>query len=89
MAQLSAAERVALQRVELMRRELVTLARAPFLGRGYEAVTVEELAAHAGTSLRTFCPFFRFKLDILVAVFDDFTEAFASVGSNALRRRVP
>jgi AcrR family transcriptional regulator len=46
-----------------------------FLAKGYEAATLDEIAAAAGISRRTFFYYFKSKDDILLAYLDGYTDA--------------
>jgi AcrR family transcriptional regulator len=55
-----------------------------FLAKGYEAATLDEIAAAAGISRRTFFYYFKSKDDILLAYLDGYADALkASVLENA------
>lgn len=56
------------QRKELTRRALAETATALFLERGYDATTVEDIAAAVDVSPRTFFRYFPAKSDIITAV---------------------
>ncbi len=66
----SAGSRAAAQRLK-MRRELSAAAMELFATKGYEATTVDEIAAAAGVARRTFFRHFRSKEEAIFADHDD------------------
>ncbi len=60
-----------------VRRELADLALGMFVERGYEATTVEDIAAAAGLSKRSFFRYFPSKEDILFGDVEDLAEQIA------------
>ncbi len=60
------------------RRRLQEIAIEMFSARGYDEVTIEELAAAAGISRRTFFRYFNSKADTLMADFDEDVERLRS-----------
>lgn len=67
----------------LVQGELLTVAQVLFVEKGYEAVTVEEIAAAAGMSKRSFFRYFASKDALVLGKYDRQGEAFAE----ALRAR--
>ncbi len=66
----AAGTRAAAQRLK-MRRELATAAMELFATKGYEATTVDEIAARAGVARRTFFRHFRSKEEAIFPDHDD------------------
>ncbi|MGW2300636.1 TetR family transcriptional regulator [Streptomyces sp. NPDC001809] len=66
----AAGTRAAAQRLK-MRRELATAAMELFASKGYEATTVDEIAARAGVARRTFFRHFRSKEEAIFPDHDD------------------
>ncbi|HEY9374211.1 TetR family transcriptional regulator [Streptomyces sp.] len=66
----AAGSRAAAQRLK-MRRELATAAMELFATKGYEATTVDEIAARAGVARRTFFRHFRSKEEAIFPDHDD------------------
>ncbi|MFJ4716662.1 TetR family transcriptional regulator [Streptomyces sp. NPDC088785] len=66
----AASSRAAAQRLK-MRRELATAAMELFATKGYEATTVDEIAAAAGVARRTFFRHFRSKEEAIFPDHDD------------------
>jgi AcrR family transcriptional regulator len=66
----AAGSRAAAQRLK-MRRELATAAMELFASKGYEATTVDEIAAQAGVARRTFFRHFRSKEEAIFPDHDD------------------
>jgi AcrR family transcriptional regulator len=64
----STVERLSQARRKLMEDELVGAARTLFTERGYDGVTVEDIAAAAGVSTRTFYRYFAAKEELVVVV---------------------
>jgi len=58
------------QRKRLTREELLATAKQLFEERGYDNVTVAEIAAGAGVSVKTLFQYFRSKEDLLLAELD-------------------
>jgi AcrR family transcriptional regulator len=58
-------------KVRLLRARLAELAIAPLLERGFDAVTIDELAAAAGISRRTFFRYFPTKEELVIGTFDE------------------
>ena len=73
------------QRKRATREELLQAARELFAQRGYDNVTVAEIAAGAGVSVKTLFQHFRSKEDLLLAELDQTHERLL----NALREREP
>jgi AcrR family transcriptional regulator len=71
------------QRKRATREELLQAARELFAQRGYDKVTVAEIAAGAGVSVKTLFQHFRSKEDLLLAELDQTHERLL----NALRER--
>jgi AcrR family transcriptional regulator len=55
----------------LVRAELAELAVGPLLERGFNAVTIDDLAKAAGISRRTFFRYFETKEDVVTCAFDE------------------
>ncbi|WP_229890037.1 TetR family transcriptional regulator, partial [Streptomyces griseomycini] len=66
----AAGSRAAAQRLK-MRRELAAAAMELFATKGYEATTVDEIAAAAGVARRTFFRHFRSKEEAIFPDHDD------------------
>ena len=64
----STVQRLSQARRRLMEDELVIAARTLFTERGYDGVTVEDIAAAAGVSTRTFYRYFAVKEELVVVV---------------------
>jgi AcrR family transcriptional regulator len=58
-------------KVRLMRARLAELALTPLLERGFDAVTIDELAEAAGISRRTFFRYFATKEELVIGTFDE------------------
>ncbi|WP_035834247.1 TetR family transcriptional regulator [Jonesia quinghaiensis] len=61
----------------LAQTELTTVAQDLFLERGYEKTTVDEIAAAAGMSKRTFFRYFSSKDDLVIGKYDLFGDRLA------------
>src|SRR5436190_24026647 len=73
------------QRRQLVREALLETAKELFAERGYDNVTVAEIAARAGVSVKTLFQHFRSKEDLLLAELDAVHERLLT----ALRERDP
>ena len=84
----AAGSRAAAQRLK-MRRELAAAAMELFATKGYEATTVDEIAAAAGVARRTFFRHFRSKEEAIFPDHDDTLVRAEAVLNAAPRARAP
>src|SRR4051794_13821626 len=63
------------RKLRLVRAQLAEIALTPLLERGFDAVTMDDLANAAGISRRTYFRYFATKEDVVTCVFDDAGDA--------------
>jgi AcrR family transcriptional regulator len=63
------------RKLRLMRARLAELALTPLLERGFDACTIDDLAAAAGIARRTFFRYFATKEDVVISTFDEAGDA--------------
>jgi AcrR family transcriptional regulator len=75
---------------EVFRNELISSARALFIERGYEAVSIRKITERAGCPMMTFYVYFRSKRELIRHIWDDILKlAFDAANESALQAHRP